>query len=426
MLDINFIKDNAEYMKDVVKKRNMQCDIDALLEVYAEYKKLNKEIEEINFQINQNAKHIQESKNLENKTEFINNGRKLKEQQKNLTESFAEIKTKYEELMLTVPNDMAEDTPIGEDDSGNVEVYKYSTPTVFDFKPKSHVELGKELDLLDFDRASKVAGSKFYFLKNQLVQLHLALETYVIKKLSSKGFTPVLTPDLAKTSILMGSGFNPRGAESNIYKLEDLDLNMIATAEITIGGMHANEQFSYSELPKKYVGISHCFRREAGAAGKLDAGLYRVHQFSKVEMYQFTTIEQGENALQELLGIEKEIFEELKIPYHVVRICSGDMGAPGYKKYDIEAWMPGRGESGAYGEVTSVGNFRTFQSRRLNITYIDQNGKKQFVNTLNGTAIALTRVILAIMENYQQKDGSIKIPDVLKDFVGFDVISKNN
>lgn len=426
MLDINFIKDNAEYMKDVVKKRNMQCDIDALLEVYAEYKKLNKEIEEINFQINQNAKHIQESKNLENKTEFINNGRKLKEQQKNLTESFAEIKTKYEELMLTVPNDMAEDTPIGEDDSGNVEVYKYSTPTVFDFKPKSHVELGKELDLLDFDRASKVAGSKFYFLKNQLVQLHLALETYVIKKLSSKGFTPVLTPDLAKTSILMGSGFNPRGAESNIYKLEDLDLNMIATAEITIGGMHANEQFNYSELPKKYVGISHCFRREAGAAGKLDAGLYRVHQFSKVEMYQFTTIEQGENALQELLGIEKEIFEELKIPYHVVRICSGDMGAPGYKKYDIEAWMPGRGESGAYGEVTSVGNFRTFQSRRLNITYIDQNGKKQFVNTLNGTAIALTRVILAIMENYQQKDGSIKIPDVLKDFVGFDVISKNN
>ena len=424
MLDINFIKDNAEYMKDVVKKRNMQCDIDALLEVYAEYKKLNKEIEEINFQINQNAKHIQESKNLENKTEFINNGRKLKEQQKNLTESFAEIKTKYEELMLTVPNDMAEDTPIGEDDSGNVEVYKYSTPTVFDFKPKSHVELGKELDLLDFDRASKVAGSKFYFLKNQLVQLHLALETYVIKKLSSKGFTPVLTPDLAKTSILMGSGFNPRGAESNIYKLEDLDLNMIATAEITIGGMHANEQFNYSELPKKYVGISHCFRREAGAAGKLDAGLYRVHQFSKVEMYQFTTIEQGENALQELLGIEKEIFEELKIPYHVVRICSGDMGAPGYKKYDIEAWMPGRGESGAYGEVTSVGNFRTFQSRRLNITYIDQNGKKQFVNTLNGTAIALTRVILAIMENYQQKDGSIKIPDVLKDFVGFDVISK--
>lgn len=424
MLDINFIKDNAEYMKDVVKKRNMQCDIDALLAVYAEYKKLNQEIEEINHEINLNTKNLKECKTEESKNECIANGRQLKEKLKTISDSFAEVKNKYDALMLTVPNDMAEDTPVGEDDSGNVEVYKYSEPTKFNFKPKSHVELGKELDLLDFDRASKVAGSKFYFLKNQLVNLQLALETFVIRKLTSKGFTPVITPDLAKTSILLGSGFNPRGAESNIYKLEDLDLNLIATAEITIGGMHANEQFSYTDLPKKYVGISHCFRREAGAAGKLDAGLYRVHQFTKVEMYQFTTVEQGEEALQELLAIEKEIFEELKIPYHVVRICSGDMGAPGYKKYDIEAWMPARGEFGAYGEVTSVGNFRTFQSRRLNITYIDKDGKKQYVNTLNGTAIALTRVILAIMENYQQEDGSIKVPEVLQELVGFDVISK--
>lgn len=424
MLDINFIKDNAEYMKDVVAKRNMKCDIDALLDVYAEYKKLNRQVEEINFEINQNTKNIKQCQTDEERNRNILFGRELKEKLKVVSESLAEAKAKYDALMLTVPNDMAEDTPIGLDDSGNVEVYKYSAPTEFGFKPKSHIELGKELDLLDFDRATKVAGSKFYFLKNQLVQLHLALETFVIRKLVSKGFTPVITPDLAKTNILVGSGFNPRGAESNIYKLEDLDLNLIATAEITIGGMHSNEQFDYTELPKKYVGISHCFRREAGAAGKMDAGLYRVHQFSKVEMYQFTTVEQGEEALQELLGIEKEIFEDLKIPYHIVRICSGDMGAPGYKKYDIEAWMPGRGESGAYGEVTSVGNFRTFQSRRLNITYLDKDGKKQYVNTLNGTAIALTRVILAIMENYQQADGSIKIPEVLRDFVGFDSITK--
>lgn len=424
MLDINFIKENAEHMKDVVKKRNMKCDIDALLATYEEYKKANQKIEEINYQINQNTKTIKECKTSEEKAQLAQKGRELKEELKSINDIFAELKEKYHELMMSVPNDMAEDTPIGEDDSGNVEVYKYGEPTKFDFEPKSHIELGKELDLIDFDRASKVAGSKFYFLKNELVNLELALETFVIRKLIAKGFTPVLTPDLAKTSILLGSGFNPRGEESNIYKLEDLDLNLIATAEITIGGMHSGEQFSYLDLPKKYVGISHCFRREAGAAGKLDAGLYRVHQFTKVEMYQFTTIEQGEDALQELLGIEKEIFEDLKIPYHVVRICSGDMGAPGYKKYDIEAWMPKRGESGAYGEVTSVGNFRTYQSRRLNITYLDKEGKKQYINTLNGTAIALTRVLLAIMENYQQKDGSIKIPEVLQEFVGFSEIRR--
>jgi len=424
MLDINFIKNNVDYMKDIVIKRNVKCDIDELLKTYDEYKEVNMKVENINYQINLNTKKIKECLNQKDKDERINNGKQLKEELKTYMDKLASIKQNYDALMLTVPNTMADDTPIGIDDSANVEVFKYSTPTVFDFKPKSHIELGKELDLIDLERASKVAGPKFYYLKNQLVSIELALETFVLRKLISKGFTPIITPDVAKTSILLGSGFNPRGEESNIYKLENLDLNLIATAEITIGGFHANEQFDYTELPQKYVGISHCFRRAAGAPGKLDAGLYRVHQFTKVEMYQFTTIEQGEDALQELLNIEKEIFQDLKIPFHVVRICSGDMGAPGYKKYDIEAWMPGRGEYGAFGEVTSVGNFKTFQSRRLNITYIDKDGKKQYVNTLNGTAIALTRVILAIMENYQQRDGSIKIPEVLQDLVGFSIIKK--
>jgi len=424
MLDINFIKENAEYMKDIVKKRNVKCDIDELLEVYQEYKKLNFEIENLNHSINLNTRQMPMFTEPAEREKYIQKGRDLKIRLKDASAKFEVVKAKYDALMLTVPNTMAEDTPIGEDDSGNIEVYKYGEPTKFDFQPKHHIELGKALDLIDMERASKVAGPKFYYLKNELVVLQMALENFVIRKLTKRGFTPILTPDVAKTNILLGSGFNPRGEESNIYKLEDLDLNLIATAEITIGGFHAGEHFDYTELPKKYVGISHCFRREAGAPGKLDSGLYRVHQFTKVEMYQFTTIEQGEDALQELLGIEKEIFEDLKIPYHVVRICSGDMGAPGYKKYDIEAWMPCRGENGAYGEVTSVGNFRTFQSRRLNITYTTQEGKKEFVNTLNGTAIALTRVLLAIMENYQQADGSIKIPEVLREFTGFDFIKR--
>jgi seryl-tRNA synthetase len=424
MLDINFILENTDLVKQNIKNKNIKCDLDEVLHAYKTFKNLVAENDENNRQMNENTKEVVAQKGTLNVDKLISRGRTLKEKAKTLADELAKSKAQWEELALTVPNIMAEDTPIAEDASGNVEVEKFLEPTKFDFKPKTHIELGKDLDLIDMERASKVAGPKFYYLKNQLVILQMALEMFAMNKLIKKGFTPIFTPDVARTNILMGSGFNPRGAESNIYKLEELDLNLIATAEITIGGYHSGEQLKLEDLPLKYAGFSHCFRREAGAPGKNDAGLYRVHQFSKVEMYQFTTVADGERALQELLGIEKEIFQDLKIPYHIVRICSGDMGAPAYKKYDIEAWMPGRGAKGDYGEVTSVGNFTTFQSRRLNITYIDKDGKKQFINTLNGTAIALTRTILAIMENYQQEDGSIAIPKVLQAYTGFAKIEK--
>ena len=426
MLDINFIKNNKQKMIDNINNRNMKCDIDAVIAKYDEFAKVKKEIEEINAQVNALAKTIPAIKDKEEKLVYVEKAKNLKEQAKQKNASLDVLEKEYHDLMLTVPNMMAEDTPIGKNDELNVEIEKFMQPTKFNFKPKDHYTLGMNMDLLDFDAATKVASNKFYYLKNELVQLQIALEMFAMNKLVKKGFTPILTPDMVKTDILLGSGFNPRGSESNIYNLEGLDLNLIATAEITIGGYHSGDTFKKSDLPKKYVGISHCFRREAGASGKTDKGLYRVHQFSKVEMYQFTTEEDGERALQELLGIEKEIYQDLKIPYRVIRICSGDMGAPAYKKYDIEAWMPGRGENGDYGEVTSVGNFTTFQSRRLNIKYIDDDEKKtkRYVNTLNGTAIALTRTILAIMENYQQEDGSILIPDVLKPYLPFDKIAR--
>lgn len=424
MLDINFILENIELVKENIKNKNVGCNLDEVISAYKQYKSIVVEVDENNRKMNENTREVIAQKKNGNVDNLIANGKILKEKAKALADELAFAKEKYEELALTVPNIMADDTPIDKDGLGNVEIEKFLEPKTFDFVPKSHIELGKDLDLIDFERASKVAGPKFYYLKNELVTLELALEMYALNKLVKKGYTPLMTPDVSRTSILQSSGFNPRGAESNTYKLEDLDLNLIATAEITIGGFHSGEILKLSDLPLKYVGLSHCFRREAGAPGKNDAGLYRVHQFSKVEMYQFTTVEDGEKALQELLSIEKEIYQELKIPYHIVRICSGDMGAPAYKKYDIEAWMPGRGENGEYGEVTSVGNFTTFQSRRLNITYVDKDGKKQFVNTLNGTAIALTRTILAIMENYQQKDGSILIPEVLQKFTGFSKIEK--
>ncbi len=423
MLDINFILENEKLVKKTIEDKNVACDLDAVISSYKEYKNLVQQVDENNRKMNENTKEVVSRKGKENIDALIQNGKMLKEKSKTLADDLTLSKVKYDELMLTVPNVMADDTPIDKTGQNNVEIEKFLSPTTFDFKPRNHIELGKILDVIDMERASKVAGPKFYYLKNELVLLQLALETYALNKLVKKGFTPILTPDVAKSSVLQGSGFNPRGAESNTYKIEALDLNLIATAEITIGGFHSGETLNMCDLPLKYAGISHCFRREAGAPGKNDAGLYRVHQFSKVEMYQFTTETDGERALQELLSIEKEIFSDLKIPYHVVRICSGDMGAPAYKKYDIEAWMPARGEHGDYGEVTSVGNFTTFQSRRLNITYLDANGKRQFVNTLNGTAIALTRVILAIMENYQQKDGSIVVPEALRPYAGFSLIS---
>ena len=361
----------------------------------------------------QNQKMIRTAKTPEERKEIIANGQEMKKQLQEISEELRKAEATYTELMYTVPNMMAEDTPIGKNEELNVEVDRFLEPTKFSFQPLDHIELGKRLDLIDFEAGAKVAGQKFYYLKNELVMLDLAIQMFCFNKLISKGFTPLITPDLAKAEILRGSGFNPRGGERNIYNIEGMDLNLIATAEITIGGMLAGRTFNEEELPMKYCALSHCFRTEAGAAGRAGYGLYRVHQFTKVEMYQFTTNEGGEEALQELLAIEKEIFRDLKIPYRVIRICSGDMGAPAYKKYDLEAWMPGKGEGGEWGEVTSVGNFTNYQSRRLNIKYVDKDGNRQFINTLNGTASATGRTMLAIMENYQQEDGSIVIPDVL-------------
>jgi seryl-tRNA synthetase len=422
MLDIRYIVENTEDVKRNIAARNTVCDVDRLIKLYGDMKTIKQDIEELNARINKNQKSIGAAKAEAERGEIIENGKRMKEKAAALKEELDAIAPEYEELMLSVPNTMAEDTPLGKNEALNVVVETFLSPTVFDFEPQNHAEIGKRLDLIDFEAGAKVAGNKFYFLKNEAVVLDFAIQMYVIKKLMGLGFTPLVTPDLAKGDILRGSGFNPRGGERNIYNIEDMDLNLIATAEITVGGMLSDTVCDASELPKKYVAFSHCFRTEAGAAGRAGYGLYRVHQFSKVEMYQFTRNEDGERALQEMLGIEKAIYSELGIPYRVIRVCSGDLGAPAHKKYDVEAWMPGKGEGGEYGEITSVGNFTNFQSRRLNIKYIDAEGKRQYVNTLNGTASATGRTLLSILENFQQRDGSVRIPEVLVPYTGFDKI----
>ena len=288
-----------------------------------------------------------------------------------------------------------------------------------------HVELGEHLGILDFEGGARTSGHGFYFLLGDAVLLELALQQYTLSLLISKGFTPAITPDLAQNEVLEGIGFIPRGEETQIYSIENSDLSLIATAEITLGGWYSGEILEEELLPIRICGISHCYRTEAGAHGRASRGLYRVHQFTKVEMFAFSTPTQSESLLDEFCQIECDIFDGLGIPYRVVDTATGDLGGPAYRKFDLEAWMPGRGESGEYGEVTSTSNCTDFQARRLNIRFKNKGEKgTAFVHTLNGTAIAISRALIAILENYQQADGSVIVPEVLRTLLGKSVIKK--
>jgi seryl-tRNA synthetase len=316
------------------------------------------------------------------------------------------------------------DIPVGVDDAKNLEVKRVGTPRKFDFEVKDHVQLGHDLDLIDFDEATKVSGPKFYYLKNEAVFLEQAIVMYALNILRKHGFTPFITPDVAREEILQGIGFNPRGSESNVYNLEGDGTCLVATAEITLGGYHSNEILSQDKLPLKYCGLSHCFRKEAGAAGQFSKGLYRVHQFTKLEMFVYCLPEDSDKMHEYLRTIEEEIFTGLNIPFRVVDTCTGDLGAPAYRKWDLEAWMPGR-NGGEYGEVTSTSNCTDYQARRLNVRYKDKkDGKNKYVHMLNGTAVAVSRVLVAILENFQNADGSITVPEALVPYTGFNVIKR--
>jgi seryl-tRNA synthetase len=423
MLDIKYILDHTDEIRDSIDRRGVKADLDALLALYAKRKALMQHLESQRAESNRVAKTIPKATPSE-KEELIQTGRTLNSEISTLEEDLRVVDESYQEAMLTIPNLLANDTPLGKSDAENLVLRTHLTPREFNFVPKDHVELGKSLDLIDFESGAKVTGSKFYFLKNEAVFLELALKLFAMKIAAEFGYTTLITPDLAKKSVLTGTGFSPRGEESNIYNLEDMDLSLIATAEITVGGIHADEIVEADRLPIKYVAESHCFRREAGSGGKENKGLYRVHQFSKIELFQITRPEEGESALHEILKVEETIYQQLGLPYRVVRICGGDLGAAAFKKYDIEVWMPGRESDEKYGEVTSASNCTDFQSRRLNIRYRGEDNKKIYPYTLNGTAIAISRVLMAILENYQQEDGSITIPEVLRSYIGKDKIAR--
>lgn len=429
MLDVAYIRDNLAKVKENCENRGVKADVDRVVMLDDERKRLASETQKIQQRQNEVAKSIPQEKDPEKKKALIAEGKDLKERVSKLEAELKQIEADLHAALMVIPNMTHPDAPVSRDPAGNKVIRKWGEPRKFDFKPKDHVAIAEALDLVDFEAGASVAGQKFYFLKGDAVLLELALVQYAMQKLVKEGYTPIITPDVARVEVLEGIGFIPRDPNPEtrqVYTIADTDLCLIATAEITLGGMHRDQIFNELDLPKKYVGLSHCFRTEAGAPGRDTRGLYRVHQFTKVEMFAFCTSDQSEQIHQELLRIEEELFQGLELPYHVIDTCTGDLGGPAYRKYDLEAWMPGRGDNGEYGEVTSTSNCTDFQARRLKIRY-KKGGQKgtHFAHTLNGTAIAVSRALVALLENNQQADGSVLVPKVLQPWVGKDRITKS-
>lgn len=423
MLDVKFIRDNIEAVQKNIEKRSVKADAGLVVELYNQKNRFQLEIDQLRKERNENAAKMKQKLSGEERESLTEEGKKLKRKIAELEEQSKAVEKRYIAEAMKIPNMTDPSSPEGGEEA-SVEIKRVGKIREFSFSPKDHVVLGESLDIIDFDSGAEVAGQKFYYLKNEGALLELALIQFGMQFLVKKGFVPYLTPDIAKASILEGIGFNPRGDENNIYSIENTDQCLVGTAEITLGGLYRDKILNEEELPIKMVGFSHCFRTEAGAAGQATKGLYRVHQFSKVEMFVICHPEESIAMLEKLREIEEELYQTLGIPYHVLNIATGDLGNPAYKKYDLEAWMPGRG---GYGEITSTSNCTDFQSRRLNIRFKDkQNKERKIAHMLNGTVIAVPRVIISILENFQNEDGSVTIPQPLIQYTGFDKITKKD
>ncbi|MDP6978750.1 MAG: serine--tRNA ligase [Myxococcota bacterium] len=418
MLDPKTLTDRRDEIAHSCKARGIDVDLDAIARVHRDHNLLVTELGDVNRQRNEHQKSGKRKMDPEEREAHTAEGRRFKEQVATIEARLRESESVLTAALRRLPNFLHPESPIGGEEDFR-EISRSGEIPKFDFEPKNHLQLCEDLDLVDFERAARVAGSKWYYLKNEAALLDIALQRFALDILMEEGFTPVTTPDVARPDIVEGLGFNPRGEETQIYTLENADLCLVGTAEITLGGMYADTIFDEDDLPIKLAGVSHCFRTEAGAAGRESKGLYRVHQFTKTEMFVFTTPEQSEAQHDELLRIEKRVFDALEIPYRVIDIATGDLGAPAYRKFDLEAWMPGRGESGEWGEITSTSNCTDFQARRLKLRFKRKGSKKnEMLHTLNGTAISNARAILSLLEVHQQKDGSVRIPEALQPYMG--------
>jgi seryl-tRNA synthetase len=450
VLDPRILAERRDEVAESCRRRRMRVDLDAAIGAYEQVAKLRGALDETNRLRNEHQKsaakpsghhakpsghHAKPSGHQGGKMDpaereaHTAEGRRLKEGVAAREAELAAAELALRSAMTGIPNFVHPEVPEGGEDDSR-EIRRHGEPPRFAFQPLDHLQLAEKHDLVDFESGTKVAGAKFYYLKNEAVLLDFALQRLAIEMLRADGFELYVTPDLAKPEIVASLGFNPRGEETQIYSIADADLCLVGTAEITLGGLFLDVLLAESDLPRKLAGISHCFRTEAGSHGRESKGLYRVHQFTKVEMFAVTRPEDSAAMHEHLLGLEERYFQALEVPYRVLDIAAGDLGAPAYRKYDIEAWMVGRGESGGFGEVTSASNCTDYQARRLGARFRregakpsgSKGGKPEFVHMLNGTAVAITRALIAVLENHQRADGSIAIPKALQPFCGFDRI----
>ncbi len=413
MLDIGYILKNLETVRKAITDKRITLDLDSLLKADADRKELLQAVESLQKQRNEHSAQIQQQGGKPD-AQSIAVGKALKEKIAELEPRLKLAEDRYHELMLLVPNIPSDDTPIGTDETGNTVFRTWGEPKKFDFQLKDHMKLGEDLDLIDIDRGVKVAGFRGYFLKNDLVLLQWALFTHCLNKMRAKGFHVLLTPTMVKEFALIGSGHFPAGREE-IYNVDDRFL--VGTSEASTLAYRADELLHVSELPLKYCAISPCYRREIGSYGKDTKGLYRVHEFWKIEQVVIAEndISKSMALFEEMLHIAEEVLQDLELPYRVLSICTGDMGAGKYKMYDIETWMPSRN---AYGETHSCSHLTDWQARRVNMRYKDAGGRTQYPHTMNNTVVASPRILIALLEQYQNADGSISIPNVLQPYMG--------
>ena len=417
MLDLAFIRNNPDIVKEAARVKNNTLDIDHLLEVDRQVLALQRQVEEVRAEQNQISKRVQQAgKDKELRDTLIAQGKQLAEQIKALEPRLRELEDERQQLLYYVPNIPDPSAPIGKDENDNVPFKYWGEPPKFDFEPLDHYALMQKLDVVDIERAVKVAGARSYALKGDAARLELALMNFAMDRVAHKGFTPIIVPAMARDFCFIGSGQFPKGRDQ-VYALEDEDLFLVGTAEVSITGMYKDEILKAENLPMTFVGYCPCFRKEAGTYGKDTRGVFRIHQFNKVEQYVICKADHEGSVRwhEQLLANSEELVQALELPYRVVNVCTGDMGDGKVGMYDLECWIPSEGR---YRETHSCSYFHDWQARRVNIRYRHEDGKVRFVHTLNNTAIASPRILLPLFEIHQQPDGSVRIPEALRPYMG--------
>lgn len=417
MIDMKLLREQPQMVVHAARAKNVEIDMDRILELDRRVRSLKGEIEAIAAQKNEASKHIPKA-SKEERAQMIEEMRLIDAKAEKLEAEFAPANEELSELLYKIPNPPLPDVIVGKTDEENTVLRTVGEPRQFDFAPKDHVTLGEGLGILDVERASKVSGARFMYLKGDGARLELALVQYALDVISRHGFVPMFVPHLVSAKAMRAMGFLEHGGHDEIYYLPKDNQYLIGTSEQSIGPMHMDEILDEAQLPLRYAGISPCYRREAGSYGKDTKGIIRMHQFDKIELFGFCTPETSAAEHARILGIEEELMQGLSLPYHVLNIVSGDLGLPAAKKWDVEAWMPSQQR---YRETHSTSNCTDFQARRLNTRYRNAEGV-QLVHTVNGTAFAVGRTLVALLENYQEADGSVRIPEVLQKYMGKEVL----